>query len=80
MNNKRNYLESESPWRVLRLASVAIFALCLTTGCAYHIEKDYVQIKEDVRCLLNDIDNNNDLDKYVGPDYVERLYKWSHNK
>lgn len=43
-------------------------------------DADIAQIKEDVRRLLNDIDDNNDLDKYVGPDYVERLYKWSHNQ
>lgn len=78
--NNRNHLKPYSPYQGLWLASLAFFALCLTAGCACHIEKDNVQIKEDVRCLLNDIDNNNDLDKYVGPDYVERLYKWSHNK
>lgn len=61
----------------LLILSVGSF---LTACDVFHCSADSAQIKEDVRCLLNDIDNNNDLDKYVGPDYVERLYKRSHNK
>ncbi len=53
----------------------------ILTACdVCHCSADNAQIKEDVRRLLNDIDNGGDLDKYVGPDYVERLYDWSHNK
>jgi hypothetical protein len=30
---------------------------------------------------MNDIDDGGDTDKYLcGPDYVERLWKWSHNQ
>ena len=61
--------------------SLAIFSLglfCASCDVMHTAsDADTAQIKEDVRRLLNDIDDNNDLDKYVGPDYVERLYKWS---
>lgn len=53
-------------------------------GCgvyAQRMEDDKAQLKEDVRRLLNTIDNEGDTDKYLcGPDYVERLWKWSHDQ
>lgn len=55
----------------------------LLVGCgvyAQKLESDKSQLKEDVRRLMNDIDDGGDTDKYLcGPDYVERLWKWSHN-
>ncbi len=62
----------------LLIASAGSF---LAACDAYHTTVDNAQIKEDVRRLLNDIDDGGDLDKYLcGSDYVERLYDWSHNK
>ena len=62
----------------------ALAVVVLLFGCgvyAQRIEDDRAQIKEDVRRLLNDIDDGGDTDKYLcGPDYVERLWKWSHNQ
>lgn len=56
----------------------------LLVGCgvyAQRAEDDKAQLKEDVRRLMNDIDDGGDTDKYLcGPDYVERLWKWSHNQ
>ncbi|WP_337385877.1 hypothetical protein [Prevotella sp.] len=40
---------------------------------------DREQIKEDVRLLMNDIDEYGDIDTYTGSDHFERLYEWSHN-
>ena len=40
---------------------------------------DNQQIKEDVRQLMNDIDEYGDIDTYTGSDHFERLYEWSHN-
>ena len=49
-------------------------------GCgvyAQRLEDDKAQLKEDVRRLMNTIDDEGDTDKYLcGPDYVERLWKW----
>lgn len=81
MNNDKHFYEAPSPWEGLRFCSVAIFALCLTVGCVHLIDRERSQIKEDVRRLLNDIDDGGDTDKYLcGPDYVERLWSWSHNQ
>ena len=53
-------------------------------GCGVHaqrMEDAKAQLKEDVRILLNTIDDEGDTDKYLcGPDYVERLWKWSHDQ
>ena len=64
---------------------LVLVAIALTlVGCgvyAQRAEDDKAQLKEDVRRLMNDIDNGGDTDKYLcGPDYVERLWKWSHNQ
>ena len=42
-------------------------------------EYDRAQIKEDVRLLMNDIEEYGDIDTYTGSDHFERLYEWSHN-
>lgn len=42
-------------------------------------EYDRTQIKEDVRLLMNDIEEYGDIDTYTGSDHFERLYEWSHN-
>ncbi len=68
---------------IYELLGVLAIAMLLM-GCgmyAQRVEDDRAQIKEDVRRLLNDIDDGGDTDKYLcGPDYVERLWKWSHNQ
>lgn len=68
---------------IVELLGVLAIAMTLV-GCgvyAQRLEDDRAQIKEDVRRLLNTIDDEGDTDKYLcGPDYVERLWKWSHNQ
>lgn len=59
------------------LASTALAAL--STKKAVDAEYDRAQIKEDVRLLMNDIDEYGDIDTYTGSDNFERLYEWSHN-
>ena len=64
---------------------LVFLAIAMTlVGCgvyAQRAEDDKAQLKEDVRMLMNDIDDGGDTDKYLcGPDYVERLWKWSHNQ
>lgn len=70
----------KSIYELLGVLAVAM----LLFGCgvyAQRVEDDRAQMKEDVRRLLNDIDNGGDTDKYLcGPDYVERLWNWSHNQ
>ena len=59
---------------------LSLAALCILAGCtANRPDTDAQQIKEDVRLLMNDIDNYGDIDTYTGSDHFERLYKWSHN-
>ena len=68
---------------IVELLGVLAIATTLM-GCgvyAQRLEDDRAQIKEDVRKLLNTIDDEGDTDKYLCvPDYVERLWKWSHNQ
>lgn len=68
---------------IMELLVFVVIAMTLV-GCgiyAQRAEDDKAQLKEDVRRLMNDIDNGGDTDKYLcGPDYVERLWKWSHNQ
>ena len=59
------------------LASTALAAV--STKKAVDAEYDRAQIKEDVRLLMNDIDEYGDIDTYTGSDNFERLYEWSHN-
>lgn len=59
------------------LASTALAAV--STKKAVDAEYDREQIKEDVRLLMNDIDEYGDIDTYTGSDHFERLYEWSHN-
>lgn len=59
------------------LASTALAAV--STKKAVDAEYDRAQIKEDVRQLMNDIDQYGDIDTYTGSDHFERLYNWSHN-
>lgn len=68
---------------IFSFLGVLVIAMLLV-GCgvyAQKLESDKAQLKEDVRRLMNDIDDGGDTDKYLyGPDYVERLWKWSHNQ
>lgn len=68
---------------IIEFLGVLAIAMLLV-GCgmyAQRAEEDKAQLKEDVRRLMNDIDDGGDTDKYLcGPDYVERLWKWSHNQ
>lgn len=68
---------------IIEFFGVLLIAVLLL-GCgmyAQRVEDDRAQTKEDVRRLLNDIDSGGDTDKYLcGPDYVERLWSWSHNQ
>ena len=68
---------------IIELLGVLAIAMTLI-GCgvyAQRMEDDKAQLKEDVRRLLNAIDDEGDTDKYLcGPDYVERLWKWSHDQ
>lgn len=59
------------------IASTALAAV--TTKKATDAEYDRAQIKEDVRLLMNDIEEYGDIDTYTGSDHFERLYEWSHN-
>lgn len=59
------------------LASTAL--TIVTTKKAVDAEYDRAQIKEDVRLLMNDIEEYGDIDTYTGSDHFERLYEWSHN-
>ena len=59
------------------LASTALAAV--STKTAVDAEYDRAQIKEDVRLLMNDIEEYGDIDTYTGSDHFERLYEWSHN-
>lgn len=59
------------------IASTALAAVA--TKRAVDTEYDNQQIKEDVRQLMNDIDQYGDIDTYTGSDHFERLYNWSHN-
>lgn len=66
--------------KLLVLALIASTSLAIvTTKKATDEEYDKQQIKEDVRQLMNDIDQYGDIDKYTGSDHFERLYEWSHN-
>lgn len=66
--------------KLLVLALIASTALAIvTTKKAVDAEYDRAQIKEDVRLLMNDIDEYGDIDTYTGSDHFERLYEWSHN-
>lgn len=55
--------------------TLAAVASKKATDAAY----DRAQIKEDVRLLMNDIEEYGDIDTYTGSDHFERLYEWSHN-
>lgn len=59
------------------IASTALAAVA--TKRTVDTEYDNQQIKEDVRQLMNDIDEYGDIDTYTGSDHFERLYEWSHN-
>lgn len=59
------------------IASTALAAV--TTKKATDAEYDRAQIKEDVRLLMNDIDEYGDIYTYTGSDHFERLYEWSHD-
>lgn len=59
------------------LASTTLAAV--STKKAVDAEYDRAQIKEDVRLLMNDIEEYGDIDTYTGSDHFERLYNWSHN-
>lgn len=59
------------------LASTTLAAV--STKKAVDAEYDRAQIKEDVRLLMNDIEEYGDIDTYTGSDHFERLYEWSHN-
>lgn len=66
--------------KLLVAALLASTALAIvTTKKAVDAEYDRAQIKEDVRLLMNDIDEYGDIDTYTGSDHFERLYEWSHN-
>lgn len=66
--------------KLLVAALLASTALAIvTTKKATDAEYDRAQIKEDVRLLMNDIDEYGDIDTYTGSDHFERLYNWSHN-
>lgn len=66
--------------KLLVLALIASTALAaVSTKKAVDAEYDRAQIKEDVRLLMNDIDEYGDIDTYTGSDHFERLYNWSHN-
>lgn len=66
--------------KLLISALIASTALAIvTTKKATDAEYDREQIKEDVRLLMNDIDEYVDIDTYTGSDHFERLYNWSHN-
>ena len=68
---------------IIELLGVLAIAMTLV-GCgvyAQRLEDDKAQLKEDVRRLMDTIDDEGDTDKYLcGPDYVERLWKWSHDQ
>lgn len=59
------------------IASTILAAVA--TKKATDAEYDRTQIKEDVRLLMNDIEEYGDIDTYTGSDHFERLYEWSHN-
>lgn len=59
------------------IASTILAAV--VTKKATDAEYDRTQIKEDVRLLMNDIEEYGDIDTYTGSDHFERLYEWSHN-
>ena len=40
---------------------------------------DLANFKEDVRQMLNEMDNNGDLQHYDGDERVNRIYKYTHN-
>ncbi len=66
--------------KLLLAALIASTTLAIvTTKKATDAEYDRAQIKEDVRLLMNDIDEYGDIDTYTGSDHFERLYEWSHN-
>lgn len=66
--------------KLLLAAFVASTALAIvTTKKATEADYDRAQIKEDVRLLMNDIEEYGDIDTYTGSDHFERLYEWSHN-
>lgn len=66
--------------KLLVAALIASTTLAIvTTKKATDTEYDRAQIKEDVRLLMNDIDEYGDIDTYTGSDHFERLYEWSHN-
>lgn len=66
--------------KLLLAALIASTTLAIvTTNKATDAEYDRAQIKEDVRLLMNDIDEYGDIDTYTGSDHFERLYEWSHN-
>lgn len=66
--------------KLLVAALIASTALAIvTTKKATDAEYDRAQIKEDVRLLMNDIEEYGDIDTYTGSDHFERLYEWSHD-
>lgn len=76
-------LSSSSRSTQPKIEGVLVIAMTLV-GCgvyAQRLEDDKAQLKEDVRRLMDTIDDEGDTDKYLcGPDYVERLWKWSHDQ
>lgn len=60
---------------IIALVSVLSIVSCSTIN---QMRRDNAQMREDIRHLLNDMDNNGDLDAYDGSDYVERLYNYTH--
>ena len=66
--------------KLLVAALIASTTLAIvTTKKATDAEYDRAQIKEDVRLLMNDIDEYGDIDTYTGSDHFELLYELSHN-
>ena len=57
----------------LFVASAAVTAVTAHQLAAAQYDRE--QIKEDVRLLMNDIDQYGDIDTYTGSDHFERLYE-----
>lgn len=68
---------------IIELLGVLAIAMTLIGFGVYAqiLEDDKAQLKEDVRRLMDTIDDEGDTDKYLCcPDYVDRLWKWSHDQ
>lgn len=68
---------------IIELLGVLAIAMTLIGFGVYAqiLEDDKAQLKEDVRRLMDTIEDEGDTDKYLcGPDYVDRLWKWSHDQ